>query len=130
MRAVLKLEHFAEDFTQEVRLWGAKLGQDTMRALMGSEGKPPWRPWVARITGLESRYGLKREFVHGTKDYSQANSIGSRGVYEYFALSPGVYEVSHMVTWRKSRRYFLRVTEDATTTEITREEAIDALARC
>ena len=31
------------------------------------------RPWVARITGTDPKYGLKREFVNSVRDYSGAN---------------------------------------------------------
>lgn len=83
------------------------------------------RPWVARITGRDARFGLRREFVRGVKDYSRANSVGSRGVYRYFFLASGVYEVNELQSWSRSRRYFLRVGADGGKTEITREE-VDA----
>lgn len=85
-------------------------------------GRDLTRPWVACITGLDSKYGFAREFLHGQRDYGQANSIGSRGVYEYFALDDGLYEVHERLTWRRTRRYFIRV-ENAEIAEISREEA-------
>jgi hypothetical protein len=78
-------------------------------------------PWVARITGFDATYGLAREFVRGQIDYSRANSKGSRGVYLYFPLKEGVYEVKQHLTWAKNRRYFCRV-EGMQITEITRDE--------
>jgi hypothetical protein len=87
------------------------------------------RPWVARITGPDTRYGLARRFVEGQIDFSQANSVGSRGVMLYFALAPGVYEVYARVSWTRSRRYFCQAHEDASITEMTREEVEQWLAR-
>ena len=32
----------------------------------------PKRAWCAEITGFDSKYGLKRKFLRGQKDYSEA----------------------------------------------------------
>ncbi len=70
-------------------------------------GKP--RNWVARITGLDDRYGFKREFVPGYKDYITANSIGSRGVTVTYMLEEmHIYEVSSPISWRSLDRYYCR----------------------
>ena len=37
------------------------------------------RPWLARITGAEERYGLQREFVRATEDWAHAE-VGYLGV--------------------------------------------------
>jgi len=89
-------------------------------------GRDQSRPWVARLTGLDAKYGFAREFVHGQRDYSQANSVGSRGVYEYIPLKDGVYEVNERLTWKRARRYFIRV-QDAQITEISRDEVMECL---
>lgn len=65
------------------------------------------RPWVARIVGIDERFGLAREFVRGQKDYRDANSVGSRGVYYYYLLEPGVYEVCSPESWQRTERYFV-----------------------
>lgn len=91
-------------------------------------GHDKTRPWVARIMGFDKKYGLKREFQRGQRDYSKANSIGSRGVYEYFALKPGIYEVHERVTWKRTRRYFARV-ESTEIIEISREEVEEWLLK-
>lgn len=68
------------------------------------------RCWVAQITGYDSRYGYKREFVSPSKmDFSQANSAKSRGVYAIYKLEPGVYEVSDPQSWQRTERYFVKV---------------------
>ena len=70
----------------------------------------PRRPWVARITEAHPKWGVEREFVNGKKDYSLANSVGSRGVYLYYTLRRGsVYEVFALTSWRGEDRYFCRV---------------------
>lgn len=123
MRALFKIELIGDNIRREARNIVNDLtpavGRAAAEAFMG---KDPSRPWVARIDGLDPRYGLARTFVHGTRDYSRANSVGSRGVWECFALEPGLYEVFHRVSWHRARRYFIRVTEDGSYHEISREE--------
>jgi len=114
--AVLKLEFIGENRDAKCRLMDAQL-----KALGVDLGYTSDKPWVARITGLDAKYGLARQFLRGQKDYSQANSVGSRGVYLYFALKDGFYEVYEHLTWKRARRYFIRV-ENMEITEITREE--------
>ena len=83
------------------------------------------RPWVARLSWASDR--LCREFLRADqKDYARANSIGSRGVYAYYILSSGVYEVQCLLSWRSVKRYFIRVEGDVIS-EITREEAYQCL---
>lgn len=127
MRAVLKLEIIADNYyayQQEKdnaeKEWGG------VRRYEEALGHDKTRPWVARLTGLSDKYGFEREFIHGQKDYRDANSVGSRGVYEYFPLPPGMYEVHERLTWKKTRRYFLKV-EGTEKEEISRAKVIQCL---
>lgn len=72
-------------------------------------------PWVARIYDSGDGRAFAREFVAGRKDYSLGNSLGSRGVYLYYALPPGVYEVNAPRSWRRTERYFIAVNEGRVT---------------
>lgn len=116
MLAVLSLEFIGEDFeaaTRAASRAAKKVGYDL--------GHKSSRPWVARITGRCEKYTYAREFLRGQIDYSRANSTGSRGVFLYFVLKDGIYEVYKHLSWKRSRRYFIRV-EVTTITEISREE--------
>jgi len=113
MRAVLRLEIIGDNYLQHNRLIEEKR-LSCPRAIKEMinvirYGQPRLRPWVARITGLDDRFRLAREFIIGMRDYSQANSIGSFGIYEYFALPPGIYEVNESIKLGKARRYFIRI---------------------
>ncbi len=89
---------------------------------------PGRRPWVARITGLDSRHGLAREFLRPLKDYRDANSTGSRGVWLTFVLRAGaLYEVHELLSWQRDRRYFCHV-EAGKLVELTREQVLAQLA--
>jgi len=132
MRAVLKLEIVGDNYLQRKKLIETGRApcphiKEWIRILR--YGRKQFRPWVARITGFHNQYGFVREFVTGMRDYTHANSIGSRGIYEYFALSPGIYEVNECVKLGKNRRYFIRV-QDATITEIDRDEVLQCLSEC
>lgn len=65
------------------------------------------RWWVAKIAGYDDRYGYKREFVKGQTEYADSNSKASRGVFIYYLLDPGVYEVNSPLSWRSDDRYFI-----------------------
>lgn len=88
---------------------------------------PSWRPWVAEIVGVNENGRPERRFLDGQKDFSEANGIGSRGVYYYYHLLPGrTYEVREILSWTKDRRYFCRVEGDRII-EVERGEAFACL---
>lgn len=83
------------------------------------------RPWVARITGRDEKYGLAREFIRGARDYADGNSTGSRGVYRWYELPEGeVYEINAPMSWKHADRYFAR-SHRGQLVRMTREE-VDA----
>lgn len=96
-------------------------------ALFGQNGTIPSRSWVCKILGEDTKYKFKREFLRPNLDYSEANSIGSRGVYAYYNLESGhIYEVSSPVSWKNTERYFCRVENDAIV-YMEKEEVIEWL---
>jgi hypothetical protein len=63
--------------------------------------------WLAELTGLSDTYKFERIFLKGNKDYSLANSKGSRGVFIYYTIEEEkFYEIKKPVTWRRTDRYF------------------------
>lgn len=69
--------------------------------------------WVAEIRGRHQKFGLDRIFLSAKRDYSHANSKGSRGVFLWFLLESGrLYEVSERTSWKNTRRYFCSVDND------------------
>ena len=117
--AVLKLEFIAENYHhQKHSNFHPHPPSERYSEYLGHNKS---RPWVAMIKGYDEKFGIAREFVRGQIDYSQSNSVGSRGVYLYYALKPGIYEVNERSTWSKVRRFFVRV-EGAAYEEISKEE--------
>ena len=86
-------------------------------------------PWVAHLTGLHKRFGFSREFVKGVYDYTYARKSGGRGIYIYYSLMPGYYEIYRPVSWneRSDERFFCRVDQDGCIYKISREEVIECL---
>lgn len=83
----------------------------------------PSRPWVARLTGLDERFGFRRDFVRGVYDYTRANGKrGGRGIYIYYALPPGLYEVYRPISWKHHERFFICVDDQGDIIRVTREE--------
>lgn len=116
MLTVIKLElvadniHWANkngamdrDFQKWLRQW-RRLGSDKSFT------------WIKRVLPDNGR-----EYIQGVRDYSRANYSGSNGIYAYYALKPGVYEINHRYKINKVRHYFIEVTDDGFT-EIDEQE--------
>lgn len=122
MKASLKLEAIGLNMVQDLRRM-----QRTIDAFIPTgRRRPDPIPspcWVAEITGWDPRYRWKRRFLDGKTDYSESNSVGSRGVYIYYELDSGhIYEVYHRVTWGRSERYFCRVSDEGDVIRLSNEE--------
>lgn len=115
MRAVIKLELIADDYFWHTKhnLWE----WDRQFAYIRRLGVDKSPSWIAKIYP-----GWKREYIRGIRDYSTANATGSRGIFEYFPLTEGVYEVNNRYKLNKVRRYYIIVIGE-TISEINRTEA-------
>ena len=59
---------------------------------------------------LISGEGFKKFAQKGFTDYSEANSVGSRGVHQIYFLRPGcIYEVLQPLSWKKVDHYYCRI---------------------
>lgn len=137
MRYVLKLEAIGDNHA-----WNYRQMRHTKTPYSGQSsrtferrqmeayrlGRHSLQPWVARITGIDAQGRIERQFLKAQKDYSQANSTGSRGVWFYYALTSGCYEVQARETWARSRRYYLQVIDASTAHEISQEGVVQCLA--
>jgi len=87
----------------------------------------PSRYYVTEITGAHPRGGFTKQFLKPFVDYSNANSVGSRGVTaSYFLSENKLYEVQHNLNWKKQTHYFCTVVNNEIT-QLTTEEAIQWL---
>ena len=109
MAAILRLECIGDDTDQQFRLY-RNMTNEMLPGLGDLAFSLPKRWWAAEITGPSPKYGYERQFLRYKKDYSEANSVGSRGVYAYYILQKGrIYEVSAPRSWKNTDRYFCRV---------------------
>jgi hypothetical protein len=125
----LKLEAIGDDAVATLR--ACAWVDDFYRAVTGATCRSSLegmrRPWVARVTGFDPQYRFARDFLRGQKDFSEANRVGSRGVYVYYHLLEGeIYHVHELLTWRKSRKYYCTVS-DGKLIELELEEVEAAL---
>lgn len=62
--------------------------------------------FVNEVLGFNSS-GLEEVSLKGQVDYSQANSVGSRGVYVFYFLKEGrIYHISSPKSWKKIDEYY------------------------
>ncbi len=124
---VLKLECIGDNYVQAgkkiVNGQPVRISNRTLMAISMHKKTP----WCAEIIGFTPSAALERRFVKGMKTYAEANGVGSRGVYLFFVLGDGIYEIFSRETWARSRRYFARV-RGSVLTEINEQEACRALA--
>lgn len=84
--------------------------------------------WVKRVTGI-APHKLLEEYIDGNADYSESNSVGSRGVFVYYILQDGnIYHVSSPTNFKHHDTYFCRV-ENGEIIRMEFSEVITALVR-
>lgn len=122
MKAQIKIEAIGDDTDQLLRSF-TKLTNSMVPGFGDMTfGNPEPSYWVAQITGVHVKYKYERKFLKGKKDYTHANSKGSRGVFVYYLLESGnLYEVLSPVSWKRSERYFCIVTEDGEVERVDKE---------
>jgi len=113
MKKALKLELFNDDKRQEFKLYNWKvsqaLGEKGSKKFFGKSLYP--KPYVAEIVGLISGE-YQRKFLSHHRDYSQANSKGSRGIFLIFLLEINrVYEIKEQISWKNWNKYFCIVNQ-------------------
>lgn len=119
--AYLNIECIGDDTDALIKNATRLLGERLM-------GKYPASHWVAEITGFDDKFGYQRIFLPYNKDYSHANSKGSRGVYAHYILEQGrIYEVKEPISWKNTIRYFCTVDADGDIVKITKEDVDECL---
>jgi hypothetical protein len=105
LKAILEIELIGDNIVQEMRMW-TRLGNNLIPDIGSAVfGRCPPSGWVAEITGFDPQYKYARTFLKFKKDYSRANSKGSRGVYAEYILDEGkIYDVKN-----NKQRYFCKV---------------------
>lgn len=123
MKAIIKIEAIGDNTYQYFRLYKKILNEGAPglgNSILEGMGAPYW---CAKITGFDPKYKYAREFLKPKKDYSESNSVGSRGIFLFYILENNcLYEVSKPITWKKLRRYFCVVDNNGEIIEIKKED--------
>jgi hypothetical protein len=83
--------------------------------------------WVKEVIGM-GHCGLDEVEIRGQMDYSEANSVASRGAFRRYFLRPGhLYHVSSPVTWKRTQEYYCIVEETGSIIRFTFDEALQWL---
>lgn len=77
--------------------------------------------WIAKIS-IEKGKKVRNKFLSGNVDYSNADKRGNEGVYRWYCLPPGLYEVHERVSWKHIDHRFIIVTDMGKIKEATMEE--------
>lgn len=122
MKIYLEIELRNDDLRQFAKLY-SYIGDQVCPGLGSELFNIPASSWIAEITGFDPKYKFKREFLRYKKDYSRANSVGSRGVYANYILESGrIYDVKDF-----KDRYFCIVNDQGKTIKLTESEVIACL---
>lgn len=117
MKIYLELELRGDDVRQMGKMY-ASICDDIAPGLGTSLFSMPPSAWVAEITGADPKYKFKREFLRFKKDYSRANSVGSRGVYANYILESGkIYDIKE-----HKDRYYCTVTDNGNIVRLSEDE--------
>jgi hypothetical protein len=124
MKATIGIELIGDNYNQSMKLW-SKVADQVQEGLGSSVfGGSIRTPWVAEITGFHEKYKFNRKFLNGNKSYKSSNSDGSRGVYIWYILESGrIYEIKKYISWKKSERYFVKISSGGDLVKVT-EEAV------
>lgn len=121
----IKIEIIGDNIDEQVKMFSYMCDSVTPGLSNSVIGKHKKRGWCCQITGKDNKYTFKRFFLTGNKDYRHGNSLGSRGVYEYYNLEEGnVYEISSPVSWKKDDRYFCKIVDNKLL-RISKEEVLE-----
>lgn len=104
------------------------IGDNESFSALGMFGLPQ-RYWAAKILGINNFNNFVRTFLKGARDYTRANSQGSRGIFVTFYLEEGpIYEISSPKSWKHTDRHFARIV-NGEVIRMTKNEVLACLAK-
>lgn len=81
--------------------------------------------WVAKITGTDPKWGLKREFVQKDTEYDNSSKTTWYHFTAYLTES-GIYEFREENNY-KTMHYFFELTDSGEEVKLTKEEVLERL---
>lgn len=128
-RYPLELEAIGDDRTEYLRaVRRGLIPANPDREIRAQQLVGSRRAYVAELTGLDPRQAFARRFLVPKRDYRRSNGAGSRGVMLCYLLDEGgVYEISALLTWKRSERYYAQIV-DGMLVRLSQEGAIRCLS--
>ena len=84
--------------------------------------------WVKRIIDFNNS-GLETQELKAHTDYTNANSVGSRGSFKYYFLAEeALYHVSSPLSWKRTDEYYCKVS-NGEIIRLTFEEMLQCLEK-
>lgn len=126
MKAVLRLEYIGAATWDRLRQF-----ERFERLVFGGKEAPWDGDYMAQPGPRVLEYRLDGgawivSRIYGQRDYSKANSRGTRGVMVNYIIESGaLYRVKEPVSWRSVAHYFVTVTADGGLLRMTKEEALE-----
>jgi len=74
------------------------------------EGSPRAKKYgVWQILDIKKPEGFVKSYLKPHKDYTNANSVGTRGVFAYYIIQEAkIYEVLRPLSWNRSEHYYVQ----------------------
>jgi len=89
------------------------------------QGMCPAGVWIVNSI---SDSGLEEILLNGNTDYSNANSVGSRGVFRFYFLKEGIiYHVKAPIAWKRFDDYYCQIINGHIVRAINFEEMLQWL---
>lgn len=130
MIVLIKIEAIGDNTEQVFRLARGILNEALPGVGNIAIGSVKPRHWVAEITGVDNKYKWARKFLIGKKDYSESNSVGSRGIYVLYKLgTEKVYQISSPQSWKSTDKYFCYVDNYGNVIRIDEEDVSECLKK-
>lgn len=106
------------------------IGGNTWDVLRRFEPGSDWPgPFVKKAVAQKQDGTPFFEVIYGKRDYSKANSKGSRGVYVWYILESGwLYYVKEPRSWKSVDFYWCAVTENGDVYKMSESEAQEWLS--
>ena len=87
------------------------------------------RPYCKQVITIGKNGFLVTRPMQYNRDYAEANSVGSRGIFDYYVLHHNaLYEINEPVTWKRCDHYYLYIDPNGDEYKMTREEVMICLS--
>jgi hypothetical protein len=86
-------------------------------------------PYCRQVIGIAKNGFPMTKNMEFKRDYNESNSVGTRGVFDWYILREGgIYEIYSPQNFKKARHYYLFISHDGKEKEMDLEEVYKCLS--